>query len=81
VDAGLVGPETTIVTTVHDLQVVEEPIPTRPHDFHVKVIITPTRTIHCPPAASPQGIQWDLLNADQLSAIPVLGQLNPDRRK
>lgn len=80
VDAGLVGHDTTIVTTVHDLQVVDEPVPTSWHDFHVDVIVTPTQTIHCTPTAPPRGILWDLLGPDQLSAIPVLGQLKVDRR-
>jgi CysZ protein len=38
-----IRPETVIVTTVHDLQVVDEPIPDSSHDFRVDFIVTPTQ--------------------------------------
>jgi len=74
-DAGLIPPETVIVTTVHDLQIVDEPIPDSPHDFRVHYIVTPTRIVHCPPSPPPGGIDWQHVSADQLASIPVLGQL------
>jgi len=39
-ETGVIGPQTTVVTTVHPLQVVDDPIPETLHDFRVDVIIT-----------------------------------------
>jgi len=79
-DAGLVHPETIIVTTVHDLQVVDEPIPDSPHDFRVDFIVTPTQVIPCPPSPAPGGIDWGLVTDEQIGAIPVLRTVRPGRR-
>jgi 5-formyltetrahydrofolate cyclo-ligase len=78
-DEGLIGPATVIVTTVHDLQVVDEPIPDRLHDFRVDYIVTPTQTIPCPPSPPPGGIDWEQLTPEQVAAIPVLQQRRPDQ--
>jgi 5-formyltetrahydrofolate cyclo-ligase len=78
-DAGLIRPQTVIVTTVHDMQIVDEPIPDSPHDFRVDYIVTPTQAIRCPPSPHPPGIDWDQVSTDQIAAIPVLGQLHPNR--
>jgi 5-formyltetrahydrofolate cyclo-ligase len=43
VERGLVGDATTIVTTVHALQVVDEQLPETEHDFRVDIVVTPTR--------------------------------------
>jgi 5-formyltetrahydrofolate cyclo-ligase len=71
-EAGLVGPATTIVTTVHELQVVEGELPETEHDFSVDVIITPTESIMCGPARRPAGILVEQLSAAVAGAIPVL---------
>lgn len=76
-DAGLLSRETVIVTTVHDLQVLDEPMPDSPHDFRVDFIVTPTQVISCPPSPPPRGIGWEQVTDEQLSAIPVLGSLRP----
>ena len=39
-EVGLISPATVIVTTVHDLQIITEPIPQAQHDFSVDLIIT-----------------------------------------
>jgi 5-formyltetrahydrofolate cyclo-ligase len=77
-DAGL-RPETVIVTTVHDLQVVDEPIPNDPHDFRVHYIVTPTQVIPCPPSPPPGGIDWELVTVELMAAIPVLAELRPNQ--
>ena len=74
-EAGLLTEDTTIVTTVHELQVLDEPLPHRPHDFTVDYVLTPDRVITCGPAHRPAGIDWDELGADQIEAIPVLRDL------
>lgn len=75
VDAGRIGEKTTIVTTVHDLQVVDELIPAAPHDFRVRYIVTPTRVIECPASAPARGIEWDKISSELAASIPVLGYL------
>jgi len=71
-DHGLVGDETTIVTTVHDLQVLDEPLPETDHDFRVDVIVTPTGVIRTLDRRRPPGILWDHLDDEKRAAIPVL---------
>jgi 5-formyltetrahydrofolate cyclo-ligase len=44
-EAGLIGPSTVIVTTVHPLQVIDGPLPETGHDFRVDLIITPGELI------------------------------------
>jgi 5-formyltetrahydrofolate cyclo-ligase len=71
-EAGLIGPATTIVTTVHNLQVVDEALPETDHDFSVDVIVTPNEFIHCGPPRRPQGLDWTALRDEQIRTIPVL---------
>jgi 5-formyltetrahydrofolate cyclo-ligase len=72
IDAGLIGPETSIVTTVHDLQVVDEPLPVASHDFRLHYVVTPTQVIQCPRGDLPGGIDRSRLTARQIAAIPAL---------
>lgn len=71
-EAGLIGPATTIVTTVHSLQVVDDELPETEHDFSVDVIVTPEDVIRCANARRPRGLVWDDLSAEKIAAIPVL---------
>lgn len=71
-EAGLVSPETVIVTTVHDLQVVDDELPEAAHDFSVDVIVTPAAVIRCPNPRRPRGLLWNDLSAEKIAAIPVL---------
>lgn len=71
-EAGLVGPWTTIATTVHQLQVTENELPDAPHDFSVDVIVTPDDIMWCQPPRRPTGILPDQLTDAQLANIPVL---------
>ena len=77
VEAGRVNRDTTIVTTVHDLQLVDEQLPETEHDFRVDVIVTPTITVSTRTRRRPPGILWDHLDADKLAAIPVLQAMSP----
>ena len=73
--AGLIGPHTICVTTVHELQVrAAGTIPLTGHDVPVDFIVTPERVIDCRragprPAA---GICWDDLTEQKIAAIPLL---------
>jgi 5-formyltetrahydrofolate cyclo-ligase len=71
-EAGLIGPQTTIATTVHDLQIIDADLPETEHDFRVDLIITPSETIHCDPAQRPRGLYWDHLSPAKIAAIPTL---------
>jgi 5-formyltetrahydrofolate cyclo-ligase len=72
VQRGLVGDGTTIVTTVHELQLLDEDLPETDHDFRVDVIVTPTTVVRTPARRRPPGILWDHLDAEKRAAIPVL---------
>jgi 5-formyltetrahydrofolate cyclo-ligase len=78
-EAGLIGPATTIVTTVHSLQVVDEPLPETEHDFSVDLIITPEEIIQCGPPRRPRGLVWEHLSPEKIASIPVLAARAADR--
>jgi 5-formyltetrahydrofolate cyclo-ligase len=76
--SGLVGLETVVVTTVHDLQVrPADAIPRTAHDIHVDLTVTPTRVIACrrPKDHRPPELHWDELTDHKITAIPLLGRL------
>jgi 5-formyltetrahydrofolate cyclo-ligase len=79
--AGLIGPETLVVTTVHELQVRPAgEIPTAPHDAPVDLVITPDRVLDCRArrgARPTEGIRWSELTPDKIAAIPLLRALSP----
>jgi 5-formyltetrahydrofolate cyclo-ligase len=74
--AGLIGPRTVAVTTVHELQVRPAgEIPVTGHDVPVDFIITPERVIDCRPRHGPRptaGISWADLTEEKIAAIPLL---------
>jgi 5-formyltetrahydrofolate cyclo-ligase len=72
VEAGLVGDATTIATTVHALQVLDEELPETEHDFRVDVVVTPDDTLRMPARPRPPGILWGHLTPEKIAAIPVL---------
>lgn len=78
-EAGLIGPDTTIVTTVHQLQVVDTALPETEHDFSVDLIVTPDEVIQCGPQRRPAGLLWDQLSEEQIAAIPTLAARAPRR--
>ena len=79
--AGLIGPDTLVVTTVHELQVRPAgSIPVTGHDVPVDLIVTPERVIDCRPGRPPRepaSIRWDELTGAKIAAIPLLGALRP----
>jgi len=79
VERGLVNRSTTILTTVHDLQLRDEKLPETGHDFRVDVIVTPTTTVRTRARRRPSGVLWDHLDAEKLAAIPVLQGLRLTR--
>jgi 5-formyltetrahydrofolate cyclo-ligase len=79
--AGLIGPATLVVTTVHELQVRPAgQIPTAAHDAPVDLVVTPERVIDCRPRRGPRptdGIRWAELTDEKIAAIPLLAALRP----
>lgn len=75
--AGLIGPETRLVTTVHELQVLPPGrVPTTDHDRWVDLIVTPDRILTPAPRPSgASGIRWEELTEEKVAAIPLLGRL------
>ena len=74
--AGLIGPHTVTVTTVHELQVRPAGvIPVTDHDVPVDFIVTPERVIDCRPARAKRpaaGIRWEDLTDEKIAAISLL---------
>jgi len=74
--AGLIGPHTVCVTTVHELQL--RPvgvIPVTSHDVPVDFIVTPDRVVDCrsrQQARPLAGICWEDLTDEKIAAIPIL---------
>jgi len=77
-EAGLVGPSTTVVTTVHELQVLPSGrVPTTDHDIRLDLIVTPERVIRCRGRSRAARLRWDELTAEKIAAIPLLRRLAP----
>ncbi|MFX1253374.1 MAG: 5-formyltetrahydrofolate cyclo-ligase [Promethearchaeota archaeon] len=72
----LITEETPIVTTVHDLQVLNQEFELSPFDITLDMIMTPTRTLHAGITAQrPSGILWKYLDKEKIEKIPILKEL------
>jgi 5-formyltetrahydrofolate cyclo-ligase len=80
-EAGLIGPQTTIVTTVHSRQVVDGELPETAHDFSVDLIVTPDEVITCDEPRRPHGLIWEHLGTEKIAAIPLLAARQPSYRR
>ena len=80
--AGLIGPHTLTVTTVHEVQVRPAgQIPLTDHDVLLDLIVTPERVIDCRPGRAPRpgaAIIWDDLTEEKIAAIPLLAALRSE---
>jgi 5-formyltetrahydrofolate cyclo-ligase len=75
---GMVDDDTTTVTTVHEIQLVDDEIPTTPRDVPIDWIFTPEETVRTKsPDKKPEGISWKYLDDERIDEIPILAQLNP----
>lgn len=79
--AGLIGPGTAVVTTVHPLQVVSERrIPMTAHDVPLDAIVTPDEVVVCRGGRQrPAGILWEHLTSGKIDEIPLLRRLAVQR--
>ena len=72
VESGRVGEHTSIATSVHPLQLVDEELPETEHDFRVDLIVTPGEVVRTPGGNRPPGILWDHLPREKIDEIPIL---------
>ena len=73
---GLVDDDTTTVSTVHEIQVVDRAIDTAPHDVPIDYLCTPERAIQTGAAPEkPNGIAWEQLPDEKIESIPILQRL------
>ena len=76
---GIVDDSTPTATTVHDVQVMDEPLPTDELDVPLDVVATPTERIAQPElTAKPDGLDWTRISVEQRTSIPMLARLAPD---
>jgi 5-formyltetrahydrofolate cyclo-ligase len=81
IEYGKLSPEVPIVTTVHDVQVINQHIPLEPWDFTVDYIYTPTKVLKSQGVrVRPKGILWDYLSEEKLREIPLLQKLKLMRK-
>jgi 5-formyltetrahydrofolate cyclo-ligase len=74
-ELGLVDEETTVATTVHEMQVVDDAFSLDDHDVPLDVVVTPERVIRTEtPLARPEGIDWGELSEERIDEIPVLSR-------
>lgn len=73
---GLVNPGVPILTSVHDLQLVEDSLPVEPFDIGVDETFTPSAALksHTPPQ-KPRGIIWNYVTSELMDEVPLLKEL------
>ncbi|MBW3660591.1 MAG: 5-formyltetrahydrofolate cyclo-ligase [Gemmatimonadetes bacterium] len=76
-EAGLIGADTVVATTVHEVQLVDPgQIPMADHDVPLDWIVTPDRAVRCQERhARSGGIRWDALTEEKIAAIPLLARI------
>jgi len=81
-ELGVADDETPVVTSVHELQVLDEPLPMTAHDVPLDIIVTPERAIRTRRRRpKPAGIFWDELSEEQLAAMPALAKLRRSAKR
>lgn len=79
-ELGLIGEETPVLTTVHDIQILDR-LPVEEHDFSVDVIVTPKKVIRTGrKRRQPDGIVWDKVTPKMLEEMSVLKELRERKR-
>ena len=77
--AGILTPDTPVITTVHPMQVLDEELPWTQHDVPLDFVITVDEIIRCigdrKRLPRPQGIYWEDLNERKIRSIPLLAKL------
>eukprot|EP00105_Crassostrea_gigas_P011153 XP_011426704.1 PREDICTED: methenyltetrahydrofolate synthase domain-containing protein [Crassostrea gigas] len=80
---GAVTPDTIVVTTVHDTQIVDIPEELmEDHDVLVDYIITDTQVIKCNRTKpKPTGIIWSRLTPEKVRQVPILKHLREKEKE
>ena len=74
--AGVVSPETPVVSTVHPMQLLEEELPFTRHDVFLDFVVTVDEVVECSgDMPRPSGIYWDDLTPQKIRQIPLLKKL------
>lgn len=74
--AGIISPDTPVVSTVHPMQLLDEELPYTRHDVFLDYVATPDEMIQCPGGMPrPTGIYWDDLSPTKIRQIPLLKKL------
>jgi 5-formyltetrahydrofolate cyclo-ligase len=78
-EAGLITRSTVVVTTVSEVQVVEDDrIPRVEHDFGLDLIVTPERVIRCGRRTKRAAqVRWSELTDEKIASIPLLRRMAP----
>jgi len=70
-----VNDETTIVTTIHDCQLVQG-FPSEKHDLPLDYVLTRKRIYETnTKLPKPKGIYWELVTEEMIRRIPILEEL------
>jgi 5-formyltetrahydrofolate cyclo-ligase len=78
-EAGLIGPDTVVATTVHPLQVLDQALPETAHDVRLDLIVAGEEVIACRRTRRPPGILWEHLDPAKIAAVPALADRAPGR--
>lgn len=79
-ELGAVDEDTPVLTTVHELQVVEQDIPMTRHDVPLDFIVSPERVVRTEREfPKPRSVHWDELSEEQVAEMPALAALRRAR--
>lgn len=77
--AGILTPDTPVITTVHPMQVLDEELPWTQHDVPLDIVVTVDEVIRCTGDREhlprPLGIYWEDLDERKIRSIPLLVKL------
>jgi len=78
-----INDDTMVITTIHDIQIIDEKIPIEKHDLTIDAAFTPTKTLYIRPRpAKPRGIYWDLLgDKESLDVFKELKRIITDKKR
>ena len=80
--AGILTPDTPVITTVHPMQVLDEELPWTQHDVPLDIVVTVDEVIRCTGDRAslprPSGIYWDDLDERKIRSIPLLVKLREE---
>ncbi len=80
--AGVLTPQTPVISTVHPMQVLDEDLPWTQHDVPLDILITVDEVIRCDQGSGdlprPRGIYWEDLDERKIRSIPLLVKLRAE---